>query len=154
MRILVRSTAVRRAVGVRRGAGIPPYGGTTNRAHDLGYACLSRLRGIALAAVLLPALGASAAERAYYECTLQQALVNGKSVVFLFAAEGGRVRECGLKVPQEPGAICLVKEHALKVDGLRLSGPLQIQAGADGEKIDLDVALDRGGTWRRTWAAP
>jgi hypothetical protein len=107
------------------------------------------------AGMLAPAPRVSAGERAYYECTLQEVLLSARrSVVFLFALEDGQVRAHGCRTAEESGTICLVKGHGLKVDSGRLRGPLRIQAGGDVERIELDVTLDKGGTYTVAYAWP
>ena len=90
---------------------------------------------------------ASGGKRAYYECTLQQVLTGGRDLALLFEEEDGQVRRHALMVPGDPYAACRAREHGLKVEGGRLSGPMQIQAGPAVEKIELDVVLDKGGTY-------
>ncbi|MGD0901034.1 MAG: hypothetical protein ABR915_24655, partial [Thermoguttaceae bacterium] len=65
----------------------------------------------------------------------------------MFAVEGGQVREQAAAIVGDPRATCRIKEHALKVEGGRLSGPMQIQTDAATEKIELNVTLDKGGTY-------
>ncbi|MGD0897180.1 MAG: glycoside hydrolase domain-containing protein [Thermoguttaceae bacterium] len=105
-------------------------------------------------AMLLAASPGSAGERRYYECTLQRVLSSGGDVVLLLCVEDGQVREHALKVASEPYTTCRMKEHSLKVDGTRLSGPMQIQVGPGTEKLALDVALDKGGTYLAAYGCP
>ncbi|MGD0898484.1 MAG: hypothetical protein ABR915_11655, partial [Thermoguttaceae bacterium] len=95
----------------------------------------------------LSAWPGSAAERKFYDCTLQQALSGPRDVVLMFAVEGGQLREQAAAIVGDPRATCRIKEHALKVEGGRLSGPMQIQTDAATEKIELNVTLDKGGTY-------
>ena len=97
---------------------------------------------------------ASAGERAYYECTLQQVLTGGRDVILLLGTEDGQVRQHGLTVADPPNTVCRMKEHRLKVNGARLSGRMQIQVGSATEKIELDVALDKGGTYAVAYGSP
>ena len=83
----------------------------------------------AFAMVVLAALLARpvpAGERAYYECTLHEVLTGGKDVVLMLGVEDGQVLQHGLTVAGEPYAVCRMQEHRLKVEGGRLSGPMQI----------------------------
>ena len=100
------------------------------------------------------AMRSSGGSRLYYECTLQRVLSSGRDVVIMLGIEEGQVRQHALKVAGEPYAVCTMKEHGLKVDGHRLSGPMQIQVGPSTEKIELDVALDKGGTYSIAYGCP
>ncbi|MGD0899253.1 MAG: glycoside hydrolase domain-containing protein [Thermoguttaceae bacterium] len=104
--------------------------------------------------ILASASHAAVGNGQYYECTLQRVLASGGNVVLLLNVEDGQVREHALKVISEPYATCRMKEHSLKVDGNRLSGPMQIQVGPGIEKIELDVALDKGGTYLVAYGCP
>jgi hypothetical protein len=97
-------------------------------------------------ATMLPQ-AASAGQRAYYECTLQQALTSGRDVRLLLETEDGQVRQHAVAIPGDSYAACRVREHGLKVAAGRLSGPMRIQIGDAVEKVDLDVALDKAGTY-------
>ena len=105
-------------------------------------------------AMVLSAASAAAGDRLYYECTLQRVLSSGGDVVLLLGVEDGQVRQHALKVTSEPHAVCRMKEHGLKVAGSRLSGPMRIQVGPGIEKIALDVALDKGGTYSVAYGCP
>jgi hypothetical protein len=111
---------------------------------------------VLLLSLILPgsASWGSATERQYYECTLQRVLSIGGDVVLLLGVEDGQVREHALKVASEPYTTCRIKDHALKMDGARLRGPLQIQVGPSTEKITLDAALDKGGTYLVAYGCP
>ena len=91
-----------------------------------------------------------AGEPAYYECTIQGALPGSQDVILVVGVADGQVRQCALELPGRPYAVCRMKEHRLKADGGRLSGPMRIQVDGATEKIELDVALDKGGTYSVT----
>jgi hypothetical protein len=104
---------------------------------------------------------ASAGERVYYECVLQQVLTDGRDVRLLLGTEDGQVRQHGLTVADSASTVCRMKEHGLKIAGGRLSGPMQIQVGLATERIELDVALDKapgapagGGTYSIAYGCP
>jgi hypothetical protein len=109
---------------------------------------------MALAAILSSASWASAGQRTYYNCTLEQVLSGAKDVVLLIEVEGGRIGRLALTVPDHLNAVSRIKSHDLKVDGNRLNGPVQIQVGATTEKIELDVALGKGGTYNVVYGCP
>ena len=111
--------------------------------------CTQRGRALLLwgLAILLPAGHLRAGDRRYYECVLDRVLASGGDVVLLLGLEDGQVRQHALRAASEPYTACRMREHGLRVEGTRLSGPMQVQVGPGVEKVELDVALDRGGTY-------
>jgi hypothetical protein len=103
---------------------------------------------------MLLACVARGGEVRYYECTLRDVLVSGGDVVAVLGIQDGKVAQHAIKVVSEPYTPSHVSEHALKVDGMRLGGPLQLQIGPGVERIELDMALDRGGTYRVAYGCP
>ena len=103
---------------------------------------------------MLPAVRAQAADGRFCECTLQGVLESGGDLVLVLGVEDGQVRRHALKAASEPYTACRMLEHGLKVDGVRLSGPMRVQVGPGAEKIDLDVALDAGGTYAVAYGCP
>ncbi|MGD0896398.1 MAG: glycoside hydrolase domain-containing protein [Thermoguttaceae bacterium] len=126
-----------------------PYGKYVGGGRTSGSVLLA-----GLAMLLLSASRGSAGEWLYYECTLQRILSSGGNVVLMLGVEHGEVREHALNVASEPYTVCRIKEHGLKVEGTRLRGPMHIQVGPATEKIELDVALDKDGTYRIAYGCP
>ncbi len=104
--------------------------------------------------IVSSAARASAGQRTYYECTLQQVLTGGKDLILLLGMEDGEVRQCGLEVAGQPGTVCRMKEQHVRREGGRLRGPLDVQVGPHTEKITLDVALGMGGTYQVAYGCP
>ena len=116
-----------------------------------------RFRGallLAALAALLPDGCAQAGDWRCYECLLRRVLPSGGDVVLVLGLQDGQVRRCAVKIASEPYTTCRVKEHALKLDGGRLRGPMRLQVGPGAESIDLDVALDKGGTYAVAYGCP
>ena len=94
------------------------------------------------------------AEREYYECTLKAALPDGADVILMVSVEGGRIRRHGLMVAGRPDTAQRMKDSRLRVEAGRLTGPVAIEVGPAVHKIDLDVALDKGGTFFARYGCP
>ena len=83
----------------------------------------------------------------YYEFTLQKVLSGDRDAVLMIEVRGRQVRRLALRVPEQPNAEAKVNSHQLKLDGARLSGPVEIQVGRTTENLMLDLTMAKGGTY-------
>ena len=91
---------------------------------------------------------------AHYRCTLKSALSGNRAVVLMLEVEDGRVDRHALMIGSRADTVQRMREHRLKVEDGRLTGPIEVWTGFVHEKFDLDVPLGKDGTYQAHYGCP